>query len=85
MKTLVSENPRRGCRYIAAVLRQEGWDVNYKRVHRFWKQEGYNVPRKACKKRPVGDASNACDKRAATGPNDVWTWDFIRDCGFRRK
>ena len=79
MKTLVGENPRRGCRYIAAVLRQEGWGVNYKRVHRLWKQEGYKVPRKARRKRAVGDASNACDKRAATGPNDVWTWDFIHD------
>lgn len=79
MKALVGENPRRGCRYITAVLRQEGWGVNYKRVHRLWKQEGYKVPRKARKKRAVGDASNACDKRAATGPNDVWTWDFIHD------
>ncbi len=79
MKTLVGENPRRGCRYITAFLRQEGWGVNYKRVHRLWKQEGYKVPRKVRKKRAVGDASNACDKRAATGPNDVWTWDFIHD------
>jgi len=53
--------------------------VNYKRVHRLWKQEGYKVPRKPRKKRAVGDASNACDKRASTGPNDVWTWDFIHD------
>lgn len=79
MKTLVGENPRRGCRYITALLRQEGFGVNHKRVHRLWKQEGYKVPRKARKKRAVGNASNACDKRAATGPNDVWTWDFIHD------
>lgn len=27
----------------------------------------------------MGDSSNACDKRAATCHNDVWTWDFIHD------
>jgi len=79
MGELVKENPRRGCRYITALLRREGWLVNYKRVHRLWKREGYKVPRKRHKKRAVGDASNACDTRVATGPNDVWTWDFIHD------
>lgn len=79
MKRLVRANPRRGCRYITTCLRREGWHVNYKRVHRLWKQEGFKVPRKRHKKRAVGDASNACDKRAAHAPNDVWTWDFIHD------
>jgi putative transposase len=79
LRELVGENPRRGCRYLSALLRQEGWGVNYKRVHRLWKREGYRVPRKRHKKRAVGDASNACDKRAATHANDVWTWDFIHD------
>jgi transposase InsO family protein len=76
---LVKENPRRGCRYISKLLRREGWAVNYKRVHRLWKQEGFKVPRKRRKKRAVGVDANACDKRKATAPNDVWTWDFIHD------
>jgi transposase InsO family protein len=79
MHQLVRDNPRRGCRYIATCLRRQGWRVNDKRVHRLWKQEGFKVPRKRHKKRAVGDASNACDKRAATRRNDVWTWDFIHD------
>lgn len=79
MHTLVKENPRRGCRYITCLLRREGWRVNYKRVHRLWKQEGFKVPRKRRKKRAVGTSANACDKRAATEKNDVWTWDFIHD------
>lgn len=79
MHELVKDNPRRGCRHIATCLRREGWRVNYKRVHRLWKQEGFKVPRKRHKKRAVGDSSNACDKRAATCRNDVWTWDFIHD------
>jgi putative transposase len=79
LRALVGENPRRGCRYLSNVLRAEGWKVNYKRVHRLWKQEGLKVPRKRRKKRAVGVDANACDKRKATAPNDVWTWDFIHD------
>ncbi len=79
MKRLVKDNPRRGCRHITLLLHREGWCVNYKRVHRLWKQEGFRVPRKHCKKRAVGDSSNACDKRMGTAKNDVWTWDFIHD------
>ena len=79
MHQWVKAEPRRGCRHIARCLRREGWRVNYKRVHRLWKQEGFKVPRKRHKKRAVGDSSNACDKRAATCRNDVWTWDFIHD------
>jgi putative transposase len=76
---LVGENPRRGCRYVSRLLRAEGWAVNYKRVHRLWKQEGYKVPRRRRKKRAIGHDANACDKRTARGPNDVWTWDFVHD------
>lgn len=79
MHQLVKAHPRRGCRHIVTCLRREGWRVNYKRVHRLWKQEGFKVPQKKHKKRAVGDSSNACDKRAATCRNDVWTWDFIHD------
>ena len=79
MTRLVKGNPRSGCRMITAFLRADGWRVNYKRVHRLWKREGFKVPRKVRKKRAVGDSSNACDKRIATAKNDVWTWDFIHD------
>jgi len=79
MRELVGSNPRRGCRYITELLRAEGWRVNRKRIHRLWKREGYKVPPKRRKKRAVGDAFNACDKRSAKHRNDVWTWDFIHD------
>lgn len=76
---LVGENPRFGCRRITRLLRDEGWAVNYKRVHRLWKQEGFKVPQKSGKKRYLGVGANACDKRKAAGVNDVWTLDFIHD------
>ena len=79
MTRLVRGNPRSGCRMITAYLRAEGWRVNYKRVHRLWKREGFRVPRKVRRKRAVGNSTNACDKRASRAKNDVWTWDFIHD------
>lgn len=79
MRELVGQNPRRGSRYIGAVLRREGWKVNHKKVERLWKREGYKVPKKRRKKRALGEGANACDKRAPEAMNDVWTWDFIHD------
>ena len=43
---LVGERPRFGCRRITRLLRDGGWTVNYKRIHRLWKQEGFKVPQK---------------------------------------
>lgn len=79
LHTLVGERPRFGCRRITRLLRDAGWAVNYKRVHRLWKQEGFKVPQKARKKRYLGSEVNACDKRKADSMNDVWTLDFIHD------
>ena len=76
---LVGERPRFGCRRITRLLRDDGWAINYKRVHRLWKQEGFKVPPKTRKKRHLGSGANACDKRKAEGVNDVWTLDFIHD------
>lgn len=38
--SLVSQYGRYGYRRITAVLRNEGWKVNHKRVERIWRQEG---------------------------------------------
>ena len=37
---LVREYPRYGYRFIWAKLRQLGWKINKKRVHRIWRQAG---------------------------------------------
>lgn len=79
MHQLVGEHPRFGCRRITKLLRDAGWEVNYKRVHRLWQREGFRVPRKARKKRYLGSGANACNQRQATFKDDVWTLDFIHD------
>ena len=40
---LASQYGRYGYRRITALLRNEGWSVNHKRVEWLWRQEGLNV------------------------------------------
>ena len=76
---LVRKHPRYGYRFITAKLRQEGWQVNRKRIYRLWRQEGLKVPRKTKKKRRLGHSGNSCSRRRAEHKDHVWTWDFIHD------
>ena len=41
---LACEYGRYGYRRITAMLRQEGWEINHKRVERIWGEEGLKVP-----------------------------------------
>jgi len=47
---LASTYGRYGYRRITALLRNEGWIVNHKRVERKWRQEGLKVPQKQPKR-----------------------------------
>ena len=79
MLELVREHPRYGYRRMWALLRQEGWRVNRKRIHRLWRAEGLRVPRKQRKKRYLGHSANGCARRRAEHKDHVWAWDFIHD------
>jgi putative transposase len=79
MHELVRKHPRYGYRFITAKLRQEGWRVNFKKVYRLWRREGFGVPRKTRKKRSLGHSGNSCVRRRAKYKDHVWTWDFIHD------
>ncbi len=41
---------RYGTPRITALLRDEGWSVNHKRVERIWRQQGLKVPKKQPKR-----------------------------------
>ena len=60
------------------MLLREGSKVSMKRVHRIWKQEGLQVPRRKLKKRRGGPKGEVSFK--AEHPNQVWTYDFLEDC-----
>jgi putative transposase len=79
MLELVRERPRFGYRRMWALLVQEGWRVNRKRIHRLWRKEGLKVPQKQRKKRRLGTSQNACHRRRAEFKDHVWCWDFIFD------
>ena len=70
---------RCGCRKLTKHLNREGWTVNYKRVHRIWKELGLQVPRRQKKRRGFGIEANACNALKAQYPNHVWSYDFKFD------
>lgn len=76
---LVREFPRHGYRQITRLLRNEGWQVNFKRVYRLWRKEGLKVPQKKRKRRRLGDSSGGIVRRKAERMNQVWSLDFIFD------
>lgn len=79
LRRLSRRYPRYGYRRITALVRQEGWRVNRKRVYRLWRQEGLHVPRRAHKRTRCGDSKNGCTRKKARYPNHVWTYDFLFD------
>jgi transposase InsO family protein len=88
IRRLARRHPRRGYRFVHALLEREGWSVNLKRVHRLWKALGLRRPvrrRKTTKLGPKrGSSANSCKNQPAGFKNDVWTCDFIADrteCG----
>lgn len=79
--TRMEKYRRQGCHKIALVLKNEGWKVNRKRVHRLWKELGLQIPPQQ-KKRRRGDGcsfENACDRLKPEYPNHVWSYDFKHD------
>ena len=77
IKQLAERKRRYGYRRVWADLRREGWQVNHKRVHRIWKQEGLSLPRKRPGKRSYGPKGEV--KQRATHADHVWTYDICED------
>lgn len=79
MNELAARHPRWGYRRVWALLREEGFAVNKKRVERLWRLEGHRVPpaRKATSQRAVGNSAAAAWNLYASAPNDVWSYDFV--------
>lgn len=79
MRRVATREPRAGYRTVYRYLRREGWQINVKRVHRLWKQEGLKVPPKIRKKRRLGTSANGIQRRQAQRINEVWSYDFVHD------
>ena len=79
MKELRRKRPRYGYRRIWRALVREGWHVNRKRVHRLWREAGWQIYKKAKKKRRMGSSDNGCTQLRAEHRNHVWSYDFVFD------
>jgi transposase InsO family protein len=72
--------PRYGSERVHQMLIGTGWRVNFKRVHRLWKQEHFQVPGKQRKRRRLpGQSANGCVRHKALYRNHVWSYDFLVD------
>lgn len=71
------EHPRYGYRRVTAILRRNGEQVNPKRVQRVRRAQGLQVTKKQHRTRRVGKST--AQRRRATRPNEVWSWDFVHD------
>ena len=76
---LVTNYGRVGYRKITALLRNEGYLVNHKRVERIWREEGLKLPQKQQKKRRLWLTDGSCVRLRAEHKNHVWSYDFVED------
>jgi putative transposase len=79
LRKVSEERPRWGYRRAHHRLREEGWEVNRKRVQRLWREEGLRVPQRRRKRRRLGESTVPAQRLRAERPNHVWAFDFQFD------
>lgn len=80
MNELAGQHPRYGYRMVHALLVDEGWQVNRKRIRRLWRREGNRVPPRRAKRAgngAIGVDGNAAWNLPAVRPAHVWSYDFL--------
>ena len=73
------KHKRWGYRKAVAILRDEGWDANRKKIQRLWREEGLKVPARKRKRQRLGSSTCPADRLRAERPNHVWALDFQFD------
>jgi len=68
---------RYGYRRITALLKQEGWKVNHKRVERIWRREGLKVPKKQPKRGRLWLNDGSCIRLRPEHKDHVWSYDLM--------
>ena len=76
---LASEYGRYGYRRVTALLRNEGWIVNHKRVQRIWREEGLKVPQKQPRRGRLWLNNGSVVRLKPLFPKHVWSYDFMED------
>jgi hypothetical protein len=68
---------RYGSPRITAMLKQEGWTVNHKRVERIWREAGLKVPQKQPKRGRLWLNDGSCIRLRPQHQDHVWAYDFV--------
>ncbi len=80
MHVHAAAHPRWGYRKIHALLVDEGWAVNVKRIERLWRAEGLRVPPRRLNRpngKGIGQSGNSAWARPAVHPGHIWSYDFV--------
>ena len=76
LKVLAQERPRFGYKRLCVLLRRENVMINHKKVYRLYCEEGLKL--RAKKGRRLKSELRG-QPAAPSGPNPVWTMDFVSD------
>ena len=76
---MASQYGRYGYRRVTALLRNQGWIVNHKRVERIWREEGLKVPQKQPKRARLWLTDGSVVRLRPAFPKHVWSYDFMHD------
>jgi len=76
IRELATQYPRYGYRRIRILARREGHAMSAGKMYRLWRSAGLQVPRKRPRRRV---AASRPRPHVATGPNQVWAYDFVFD------
>jgi putative transposase len=76
---LACEYGRYGYRRVTAMLRNDGWNVNHKRVERIWRRAGLKVPQKQPKRSRLWLKDGSIIRLKPEFAKHVWSYDFMHD------
>jgi putative transposase len=76
---LASKYGRYGYRLVWGMMRDEGYEVNHKRVYRIWREEGLKVPKKQPKRARLWLSEGSTIRLRPERKNHVWSYDFVTD------
>ncbi len=74
---LATQYGRYGYRRITALLKQQGWKVNHKRVERIWRKEGLRVPKRQPKRGRLWLNDGSCIRLKPEHKDHVWSYDLM--------
>ena len=74
---LATQYGRYGYRRITALLVQEGWKVNHKRIERLWRKEGLKIPKRQPKRKRLWLNDGSCIRLRPERKDHVWSYDLM--------